>query len=210
MTGPLDQDAKRSMSRIVTADSKSGQKPVGSRFTILDAMILVAATAAGIALLRATGFGVKELQIWMSRPGITAGMRKFELIQYGLSVPLPCLTTWTFAFLILRATATTTPHAAAFPSAGDHRMQCGRSSSIHRSRMVPSPSLATRSRFIQLETVFVGYAQQVSFSVAGAWLTLALSGRWKSETSWIDRLGRALGFAWIVTTIISWGRYFLI
>ncbi len=197
------------MSRIVTADSKSGQKPAGSRFTILDAMILVAATAAGIALLRATGFGVKELQIWMSRPGITAGMRKFELIQYGLSVPLPCLTTWTFAFLILRLRQPRPHMRRLFRQPGIIACSAAALAVSIEAGWILS-LLATRSRFIQLETVFVGYAQQVSFSVAGAWLTLALSGRWKSETSWIDRLGRALGFAWIVTTIISWGRYFLI
>ena len=30
-------------------------------------------------------------------------------------------------------------------------------------------------------------------SVAAAWVSLALSGRWRSEPSWIDRTGRVLG-----------------
>jgi hypothetical protein len=34
--------------------------------------------------------------------------------------------------------------------------------------------------------------------VPGAWLFLALSGRWRSQPDWIDRLGRILGAFWVV------------
>jgi hypothetical protein len=33
--------------------------------------------------------------------------------------------------------------------------------------------------------------------VASAWGTLALSGRWEAERSWIDRAGRLVGLSWI-------------
>jgi hypothetical protein len=33
--------------------------------------------------------------------------------------------------------------------------------------------------------------------VPGAWLFLALSGRWRAQADWIDRLGRILGAFWI-------------
>ena len=33
--------------------------------------------------------------------------------------------------------------------------------------------------------------------VATAWMALALGRRWRPEPSWVDRTGRALGFAWI-------------
>jgi len=47
---------------------------------------------------------------------------------------------------------------------------------------------------------FVGSAWFFSryIAVAVAWATLVLSGNWKPEASWIDRLGRALGVGWIV------------
>jgi hypothetical protein len=45
--------------------------------------------------------------------------------------------------------------------------------------------------------------QPCGFAVTGAWLTLALSGRWRAEASWIDRLGRALGIVWIALTAIA-------
>jgi hypothetical protein len=45
-------------------------------------------------------------------------------------------------------------------------------------------------------------AQLVAFALAGAWLTLALSGRWRSAHDWVERLSRALGLAWFLTWAI--------
>ncbi len=45
---------------------------------------------------------------------------------------------------------------------------------------------------------------QVIFAVATLWVILALSGRWRSEKSWIDRLGRLLGVYWIVFPLLGW------
>jgi hypothetical protein len=38
---------------------------------------------------------------------------------------------------------------------------------------------------------------RVSMAVPAAWFILAWSGRWRSEPSWIDRMGRVLGAYWI-------------
>lgn len=35
-------------------------------------------------------------------------------------------------------------------------------------------------------------------AVAGAWFVLALSGRWRADRSWLDRLGRAIGASWLI------------
>jgi hypothetical protein len=40
-------------------------------------------------------------------------------------------------------------------------------------------------------------------AVAGAWLALALSGRWRPERDWLDQAGRALGVCWIVAPFIA-------
>ena len=34
-------------------------------------------------------------------------------------------------------------------------------------------------------------------AVTIAWVALAVSGRWQSEPSWIDRVGRLMGCGWI-------------
>jgi hypothetical protein len=38
---------------------------------------------------------------------------------------------------------------------------------------------------------------RISMAVPAAWFILAWSGRWRSEPSWIDRMGRVLGAYWI-------------
>ncbi len=69
--------------------------------------------------------------------------------------------------------------------------------------------LALGSGFIHASTVVVGYAQEVSFAVMGAWIALALSGRWRPEPSWVDRSGCLLGMLWLGVTVLSWSRYYL-
>ena len=69
-----------------------------------------------------------------------------------------------------------------------------------------------RSRFVtnsDLANVFLAYAQQVTFTVIGGWMVLALGGRWRSEPSWIDRTGRVTGIVWIAVTAVHWSKYFL-
>ncbi len=39
------------------------------------------------------------------------------------------------------------------------------------------------------------------FVVGGAWLALAMAGRWRPERSWVDRLGRAIGVFWIAAAV---------
>lgn len=40
-------------------------------------------------------------------------------------------------------------------------------------------------------------------AVLGAWLALLISRKWRSEPSWVDRMGRVLGLYWIVSLCIS-------
>ena len=47
-----------------------------------------------------------------------------------------------------------------------------------------------------LPFVFFGPAVLVS------WTTLLLGRRWRAESSWVDRLGRAVGVFWIVEGLI--------
>lgn len=46
-------------------------------------------------------------------------------------------------------------------------------------------------------------------AVAATWAALILSGTWRPERSWIDRLGRAAGVFWIVFVLFQWefGRW---
>jgi hypothetical protein len=51
--------------------------------------------------------------------------------------------------------------------------------------------------FSWISIVLTYHIDECGFSVAVAWLTLTLGGRWRPEPSWIDRMGRVLGFYFI-------------
>lgn len=41
-------------------------------------------------------------------------------------------------------------------------------------------------------------------AVVSAWVTLALCGRWRAESSWIDRTGRVFGSFWVGLWMFRW------
>jgi len=47
------------------------------------------------------------------------------------------------------------------------------------------------------------YADQVGFTVIGAWLAMVLIGSWRPLPCWIDRLGRTLGLLWIGMILVN-------
>jgi hypothetical protein len=66
------------------------------------------------------------------------------------------------------------------------------------------PLFAFGSRFAHVESLFVRYAPEVSFTIIGGWLALALTGRTRTEPSWIDLAGRLTGAAGLASTAVEW------
>ena len=58
----------------------------------------------------------------------------------------------------------------------------------------------TRSEPLTLSVMAIMDPNRIVFTVAGAWLALALSRSWRPEPCWIDRIGRILGICWFVET----------
>lgn len=46
--------------------------------------------------------------------------------------------------------------------------------------------------------------QRIGHTVTVLWLVLIVTGRWRPEPNWIDRLGRFLGVFWILAGILWW------
>ena len=70
-------------------------------------------------------------------------------------------------------------------------------------RPVPSQSLLTVPHYRAISFIFnLDRLDLYSLAVAGAWLALALSGRWRPEPDWLDRAGRVLGLLWIVSPLL--------
>jgi hypothetical protein len=77
-------------------------------------------------------------------------------------------------------------------------------SGIHEKGSVSYPIYPFSGRLL------VAYGDRIGFAVAGAWLSLLLAGRWQSEPSWVDRLGRAIGWLWLVLALVIWLRCYTV
>jgi hypothetical protein len=52
-----------------------------------------------------------------------------------------------------------------------------------------------------------GSAEHLGPAVAGVWLALWISGRWRPEPGWIDRFGRLLGGFWVLSLVAFGWRF---
>jgi hypothetical protein len=170
-------------------------------FTIVDAMILAAATAGGCAWFRAVvinSWSHDFPESWHERIAVK-----------GILATSALLMAWSAAFLVIRL-----------------RQPRPRFRRLARQPGMVACSAATVAILYQLlwmllvgmkwglQTAYTkGYlpsgkgvlstvGAEAELWVAGAWLALALGGRWRSERSWIDRLGRILGLTWIMVKVI--------
>lgn len=158
-----------------------------------DALILIAATAASFVWLR---YELLELQDYDPSLALTKRL-SFVVLDAQHVVPA-CLGWWTLAVFVL----------GLLPPRRRFR-RLARSPGWMASS---AASLAIVLGFVWLlvvgkiqpfaireGNVFVGFQNEISFAVIGAWLAMATSGRWRAEKGWIDRAGRALGLAWMAT-----------
>ncbi len=169
--------------------------PVGRSFTILDAMVLVGATALGFACLHE----VNPLEAY--------GGEKFW--TYAPELLPPFLTYWAIALLVLRfrqprprrnrlaiepgasaCLAVTVVTALAAVSLG-----C---STIHQ------PFTYSPTSFLWTVTYLA--KTHAPDAVAAVWIFQIMGRRWRPEPVWIDRMGRSIGFLWLAYELSIWWR----
>lgn len=175
------------------------------RFTILDAMLLVAAVASGIAVERATDY---DLHARLVR-GRTRGGEIVAVLDYAQSKYLPFAMTGTIALMASRLI----PPRASFPrlarQPGAVACFVATLTISILAAWVASVHLFRPGRYHRPFGLW-GYCLYVSFAVISGWSCLALSGRWRAEPSWVDRAGRLIGMVWIGSLIIVFSReYFM-
>jgi len=187
---------------------------VRRRFTILDAMVLVAASGAGFLPL--PGF----LELYRTLPiGTTMLVKGLRASAFAAGLLEPCVVTWTLALLWLRLFVT--------PRVPRHVL-------ARRSGWL---ALAIVCSILAIESLLVfvgsfGYSERIGFveppaimtalpgadplwlialdliplpigpAVAVSWLTLAVAGGRESGGDWIDRAGQILGWYWIIAAPI--------
>jgi hypothetical protein len=179
------------------------------RFTLVDGMVLIAATAVGLGAMRAR-FG--DLSPILDMVSNVASLKA----AFGLVVELtyfgfPLFATWTVALLILRLRA---------PRPSRRRLACQPGAMALASTTLVVVLRLLEYAVVALVTIVLGawdwswpvvsrainglYANMTEavsspgLAVAAAWLTLIVGGRWRPEPSWIDRAGRLVGLAWLL------------
>ena len=199
------------------------------RFHLLDAVILVAATAvaSGIAVWidRASGLefswsDVPRLFAELSAqaaPGADNHFGMFILlveVVFGLGLlVLPFVAMWTVAIVPIRLLGPRPRFrrlarqpgmmAAIVASLGiaiaDVQVACTVLCSVS----------AVRSTY-RVILLSGGIASYPGLAVFFAWLTLLAGGRWRTEPDWVDRAGRAFGAYWIVMGVSIPGMVLLL
>ena len=182
-----------------------GESP--RRFTVDDAMLFIAALALGTFAIRSTFPDPSILWSKLIRDD-PPGYWYSWLLQVSLSAVTIYLVFLTPAMLVARLRK---------PRPGLRRVgrQPGWIACVIVTVALALDSVRIASRWSQgngilwIPTLLVDYAQHVGFAVMGGCVVLMVSGRWRSEPGWVDRMGRLLGITWIAVAVLAWTRYWL-
>lgn len=186
-------------------------KPEVTRpFTMLDAMGVVLATGLGLGVIKAAGFD-RWPESGTFRSIIT------DYTAWAVCLTLPMLAAWTVVCLSLRwHNAETRRRNRAWPP-GMLACAAATAALLYTSTWTIlyavkwGAARALDKGFLPTPTGFCWQlAQDVGPWVAAVWLGAVLLRRWRPEPTWLDRLGRGLGLAWIVATLVLNGYLLLL
>jgi hypothetical protein len=171
--------------------------------TLFDLLTLIAATAVGLALVR---ISIDEIQVRILAR--SAGALIQSHITAGQAYASCFLAPWSLALLALNFRA---PRASfQRVERGPGFMACAAATSGVALYVVLCSGQFAMKRLL----FFPGAIWRITgtlnlyaaLMVAGAWLSLLLDSRWRSETDWIGWAGRIVGISWIGVFLIGWLR----
>ena len=188
------------------------------RFSIADALILIAGLAAGFGLLRMAAQGISPGMIWeaLVRPqGEWSVKYAFEVIlELSESLVIPFAAAWTPACLLVQVTGPRPPwrRLRRRPGFG----ACLIASSVTLATMAVGATCAWLSlwpagrRPDDLIRVNILGGLLAGSGVLGGWAAMRLCGVGRPSRTWTDRLGRLTGVVWIALGAISAVYLFLV
>jgi hypothetical protein len=204
--------------------------PQSRKCTLLDAMTLVAATAVGLSVVRT--YTLDILNIDLTPYPLIPSFLLAIWVRIVALLPLPAI--WSIAVFALGLRRPRPPLrrlvrrpgfvatgavclVAAIKLAGflvliartiGNRFYILGQSLVDSFIVTPAYRGPVRVGTIHATAYFASSAMGISLAVAAAWLLLAVSGRWRSEPDWLDRLGRGLGTFWIgIIPLSCWWDY---
>jgi hypothetical protein len=182
--------------------------PPRRRFTILDALALVAATAVGLAWARAKWVELNRLPIAWSPPEAYGWL----LVRVIWVEPIALTVSLALLGLRLRRPRPDRRRLLRQPgfnamlglAAGTLVVAAGAGISIPLRVWLDRAGDGWSQLWDETSFEFLALVSaSLAVGVAAAWASLALSGRWRAEPSWIDRAGRALGLYWLLAGTIA-------
>jgi hypothetical protein len=207
--------------------------PQTRRFHLLDGMALIAATAIGFAIARAYALEVLNNNLG---PYPVLPRALLTIWAYILAaLPIPVM--WSIAVFLLHLRRPRPRLRLLADQPGF--AACGAVALVAAIRLIGFLMLLARtignryytvsldvfdsfsvtvsypgpvnSATIQNSAYFAVSAFSISAAVAAAWLLLAVGGHWRSESHWLDRLGRVLGAYWIgIIPFSCWWDYHIL
>jgi hypothetical protein len=173
------------------------------RITLLDLLVLIAATAVGLVLLRVSMKGMEARPV-ARYSGALAASYITTIQTYTSCLMAP----WSLALLGLnlrqpRASFRRIARGPGFvacvtATAGVALYLTVCLAQYSRGKLAFGPAAVSR--------ITGTFHNQAALMVAGGWLALALGSRWRAETSWPGRGGLALGVGWIGLFLFGWLR----
>jgi hypothetical protein len=155
------------------------------RFTLVDAMVLVAAVGASLALMRPYMLGI-TLLVTHRRPYLLALSAP---AHYGPTFLVPL----TVAALALRLRRPRPPIRRAFRGLG----MVGCLASIPGIALANAPS--PRGPMDMPGPFWLAGGFEAGLCVLGAWVALVAQCRWCREPDWVGWLGRAISLGWLAS-----------
>jgi hypothetical protein len=172
--------------------------PPARRFTVSDAMALVAALAVGLALDRAPYRSVVNQQSFIQYEASWARRASFRM-GWSLGLLRPPLTALTVALLAVRLRPPRPRRASLLLRPGTIALVAATTAALlFWVARVPWICVAwdVKENVSDVYNAWLEMGRIVEAAVPAAWASLALAGRWRPEPSWIDRAGRCVGVVW--------------
>jgi hypothetical protein len=188
-------------------------------FSLLDAMVLVAATAVGLGAARGMHDILRDATD-MDTPRLAdpVGRSLLEAARWS-ALGYPLIVAWTLALVLLlflsrrfrpsfksllERPGPTACAAAAMALAIQTINVITLAVVLMANNGTVFPSAVTARFLVLAVTPYLGVNLGMPrLAVTVAWTGLALSGRWQPEPNWLDRAGRLIGLAWVVLMVFQ-------
>ncbi len=192
---------------VAEATPVEGGQPAATRRapTLADAMVVIAGTAVACLLVQTSVGPIDPTNLWdalANSPASSWTPLNLALVLGELGtlvlVPLLAVGSATLAMTVIcvprpdRFRLVRRPGVMACLQVG---LVVGLVACLGLARYLGASQPGGVEEIVGYCSVFVSGLS--GLAVAACWITMAMMGMWRPEASWVDRLGRVLGMAWI-------------